>query len=1078
MVIVSSAITITGNPLTMLFTVGTLQPRISSTSVVGTIGYPLDTVSAFIVTPVSRREGTNTIQVLPIGEVGELAVGGHQIADRYLNRPELTAASFINDADYGCLYRTGDRARMHHDGTLECLGRVAVGQVKIRGQRVELGEVEQTLRKTDGCRAVKALVIDQVLVAFCATGSLKLSRAAVLDTCKRWLPGYMTPSSVCFVRSMPQLPSGKIDTQSLETLYKTTRYSAGSTKTGVHDFASHVVLGVLTRHLREAVTLDSELARNGLDSLQAIRVASALRVEGSHLTTMDVLSATTARDLTEVFRDTPLKKELGESRTEILDSMHLQTPEFGPRSNNSARTIPCTPLQEALLAETINNPTAYCNWVEIQLAETYTFDEIRNAVKALAASNEVLRSGFCPTHAQKTPMDGLDESRRDGRASASFNQIVWTDLDDSQIQHVSAFSRPYSLGSYESLLHPLSVQIQTISDQPRLLFRMHHALYDGWSIDLMLQDLEDILHGRPAIQRLQFQEVVRYYIGHETTIRAAAEQYWADHLRDRASTSLPNYNGRVVTGRSSQPLKSRSSVSLPMLLGRARDLGVNPQVFFQAATAYVMSLYIGSDDVVIGNVTSGRTIPVTGIEDIVGPCIASLPFRLRLEHLPYVRDILYETQRLNRESLQHCSLPLRNIAKVAQTEHGSSLFDVLFIWQQSLSSKPDSSLVAHVVDSADELQFKITIEYEPGREYVSSRATYDLSTVPEKQIHHLLRQIDEVVEVFMTDEGCKTSEIAKHFGTSTQSIANSTPRQNLPLFGLSHAVEDWAIRTPDKDAIVFGQVCNSVMKITGTITYAALNRYANQLARYLSHQGNSKDQLIAIIMDTSIDLYVAVLAVLKTGSGYLPLAPDTPVQRVRTILEDAKVTFCITDCSTSAQFRQHLPVKIIDMSKVDLSPHTDRNLNTPYNGACLAYAVFTSGSTGTPKGVLVTQENLMSNIEYLSGIYPHSASSRLLQSSSQAFDLSVFEIFFSWHVGITLCTAKKDDLFYNLEGAISQLGVTHLSLTPTVAALIDPDHVPKVDFLVTAGEAVTEHVKRKWADRGILFQGKLISRSA
>jgi non-ribosomal peptide synthetase component F len=140
--------------------------------------------------------------------------------------------------------------------------------------------------------------------------------------------------------------------------------------------------------------------------------------------------------------------------------------------------------------------------------------------------------------------------------------------------------------------------------------------------------------------------------------------------------------------------------------------------------------------------------------------------------------------------------------------------------------------------------------------------------------------------------------------------------------------------------------------------------------------------------------------------------------------------------------------------------------------------VFTSGSTGTPKGVLVTQENLMSNIEYLSGIYPHSASSRLLQSSSQAFDLSVFEIFFSWHVGITLCTAKKDDLFYDLEGAISQLGVTHLSLTPTVAALIDPDHVPKVDFLVTAGEAVTEHVKRKWADRGILFQGKLISRSA
>jgi non-ribosomal peptide synthetase component F len=112
----------------------------------------------------------------------------------------------------------------------------------------------------------------------------------------------------------------------------------------------------------------------------------------------------------------------------------------------------------------------------------------------------------------------------------------------------------------------------------------------------------------------------------------------------------------------------------------------------------------------------------------------------------------------------------------------------------------------------------------------------------------------------------------------------------------------------------------------------------------------------------------------------------------------------------------------------------------------------------------------MSNLEYLSTVYPYSANARLLQSCSHAFDVSVFEIFFSWHIGICLCTATKDDLFVDLENAIDKMGITHLSLTPTVAALVDPDNVPRVELLVTAGEAVTEHVRRKWAGRG-LYQG-------
>jgi len=118
----------------------------------------------------------------------------------------------------------------------------------------------------------------------------------------------------------------------------------------------------------------------------------------------------------------------------------------------------------------------------------------------------------------------------------------------------------------------------------------------------------------------------------------------------------------------------------------------------------------------------------------------------------------------------------------------------------------------------------------------------------------------------------------------------------------------------------------------------------------------------------------------------------------------------------------------------------------------------------------------MSNLDYLSTVYPYTTESRLLQACSQAFDVSVFEIFFSWHIGICLCAASKDDLFIDLEDAINKMGVTHLSLTPTVAALVDPEKVPGVEFLVTAGEAVTEQVRRRWAGRG-LYQGQYFNLS-
>jgi aryl carrier-like protein len=556
----------------------TLQPRLSTSASTKMIGFPLDTVSAFVVSPLSEGESPSAFSILPIGEEGELAVGGPQVAEEYLNRPELTATSFIHHPDYGYLYRTGDRAKLRLDGTLECLGRVVTGQVKLRGQRIELGEIEQIIMKVESCRATTVLIIEEVLVAFCATGSRKASRADVLKTCKQWLPGIMVPSEVIFMNHMPQLPSGKIDRNSLVTTFRQTLQRDVSKPRDLDTVTDDTVLEILQQSLQKDLVPGSSLASAGLDSLQAIRLASRVRSQGYHLTALDVLSATTVDDLLQVMKSTkPTNNIWQHEKPSSVGDTQQDIPELEKWHTKIACTLPCTPQQEAMLAETIARPKAYCNWVEIELTMLHTIQEIQTALQQLAQGNEILRSGFYPA------------MMKDG----TFVQVVWKELDVSCIQHVGEFSRLYSLGSYESLLRPLSIQAKTHNGKSRLLLQIHHALYDGWSLDLILQDLGDLLHGRNAIQRQQFREVIQFYNDHTPASRSADEEYWAEFLRDRPELSLPNFNGKIIENAATCSFAGRSAVKLQSLHERSREITVNPQVYFQAATAFVFSLYFG-----------------------------------------------------------------------------------------------------------------------------------------------------------------------------------------------------------------------------------------------------------------------------------------------------------------------------------------------------------------------------------------------------------------------------------------------------------------------------------------------------
>ncbi|KIW08145.1 uncharacterized protein PV09_01077 [Verruconis gallopava] len=1036
----------------------TLQPAFSTRHKPGNIGFPLDTVSAFVIAQTSGKSQVEDVfQPLPQGFVGELAVGGFQLADGYLNRPEQTANAFIRTNSHGLIYRTGDKARILVDGTIECLGRISTGQVKLRGQRIELGEIRHAVAKTPGCLDAVVSVINESLVAFCLSNE-NLATESVMASCRSWLPSFMVPSDVVILQDFPRLQSGKVDMKELEQKYEKNYFpEAGRIENDTSNNA-WLACKVLRGISRRSILPSQKLSSTGIDSLLAIKAASQLRRHGFRVSVTDLLGDKTIEELVQdqnlggLSQSTesnivnpnpphPLFAEVQKLAAESIDSKLL---------GGAEQIYPCTALQLAMLAETVADPRNYCNWIELQIEQSLSLRRVMDLFRRLSSVHSMLRSGFCQLSSSKTP----------------FACITYRELEDTQFSEVQDFNREFSWREDE-LLRPLQIQVKHEQDSCSILLQIHHSLYDGWSIDLLVRDLRRLLNDEVLAAMPGFVMVTNFYLNVDCT---AALDYWQDQLSDFQPTRLPNFNGQVAKSAEVKEEVFKMSVVPKRVRQLAEELQVSKPAIFQTMTAYVLGTYLGSADVVLGTVTSGRSIPLAGIEDVFGPCLATSPLRIHFKGGESAAEACKRTNVLNRHLLEHAIVPLQTIKQVCDIEAGKPLWDVLFVWQESLDSHISEERHVHVVDSADKLECAVTLEFEPRDDGIFGKATFKNDIISSKQAVLLLQQIDSLVLGLIEKADASFAELCETLPLETLSISNPSPDKLLFDHGVEHAVEYWALTQPDHLALTFAIEVSQDKAICESLTYKQLNERANQLAHFLSVKDLKSSELVAICMEKSLDLYVAILAVLKLGLGYLPITPTTPLARIKKITDEAGVSLCLSQ----RQVFHHLPLEsiceVLNIDTVDIARLSTANLETKYNGSRAAYAVFTSGSTGTPKGVLVTQNNLRSNLAVLAEIYPTANGDRLLQSCSQAFDVSVFEIFFAWQEGMCLCTATNDVLFKDIEMAIRALEITHLSLTPTVAALIHPDNVPSVRFLVTAGEGVTQKVKNMWSDLG-LFQG-------
>ncbi|KAI6759626.1 hypothetical protein HG530_010306 [Fusarium avenaceum] len=1032
----------------------TLQTAFSSDSSTGNIGVPLDTVSCFVIEIPESDNGQCAAKILPQGEVGELAVGGYQLASGYINRPEQTNSAFI-DSPFGRIYRTGDKARLLPNGKLECLGRISDGQVKLRGQRLELGEVEQAVLRATGCHSAVAAVVGSILVVFCAVDE-GVTEDTILSHCGNWLPQYMIPGEIILMPDFPRLPSGKVDRKRLKVEYEENKanMSEGAIDLEPLDEIESELLSVVSRALNFKVDKSMSLASLGMDSLKTIKLASALRVAGFEIESTALLTLKTVAEVIfaankHVRNQNVVSKTNSKDLSLDLAEILQQNAALAGLGGSIEDVIPCTPLQAAMLAETAQHATAYCNEIELSIPSDYTVDQVIETFKELSHRHTILRAGFTVV-------------------AGKFVTLIHRNLRSEQIRIVDKFDNDLSFISSPEFYPPLILQIQrgSATDHSRILLQLHHSLYDGWSMDILLSNWSKLLLKEAVSQHPPFREVVGFYrhLQHDD----AARVFWTEHFVGWKRTPLPKLQGKVVHSNQTMSVRRPLTLSRNQVDAETQRLGCSHQVVFQAALALLWSGITGTRDITIGSVTSGRTISVAGVEDIFGPCIASLPVRIDLDKTIAGLDLLNSIHSSNRKIMQYCTVSLSEIKKLIELQPGENLYDVLFVYQESLTSSERTKNVVREVSHLDRLETPVLFEVEPTENGFTLQVTYHEAFISPKVVENIASQFESLVLSVLESPDKEIKCLSRGINGSP-SIHNLTPTLPQHTPDLAQLFEDVVRKCPASDALLFAHSLETGFQTNWS--FQELNGVANQIARYLQSHGVRVGQVVAILMDKSPMLYASILGIMKSGCGYLPILPSTPAARTREILVQAETKHCLVDAESLGQ---HTPTSEVSMIPVDINSISNlpaTNLDVVADGARLAYVIYTSGTTGTPKGVAVQQQNIAANIVHLEAVYPKSCRQpgRLLQACSQAFDVSVFEIFYTWYVGMCLCVGTNDTIFGDIERSIRDLKITHLSMTPTVATLIEPSNVPGVEFLVTAGEPMTQSVYEKWQHQ--LWQG-------
>ncbi len=1005
------------------------------------IGRALDNMRLYIVDDQAR--------LVPPGVVGEMYIAGAGLARGYLGRPALTASRFVADpyaADGTRMYRTGDLVRWRHDGQVEFVGRVDQ-QVKVRGFRVELGEIETVLLREPSLAQVVVLARKETtgnrrLVAYVVPASDDVDVDRLRADAVAALPDYMVPAAFVVLDALPLTRNGKIDRAALPEPSFDGHDGGREPATEVE----RILCDQFTEVLGVAhVGLDDSFFDLGGDSIMSIQLVSRSRRAGVGFTPRDVFQHRTVAALSRIATTAIDAPVIGTSAalTGLRDAEIAEVTRGidGP----VADVLPLSPLQEGLLFHAVYDAAGvdvYTVQTAVHLAGAVDGIRLRHAMAHLVARHPNL--GACFRHTGET---------RPVAIVPAEVAVPWTETDVTDVAGWLAADRARR---FDMATPPLlrCALLRTGPGESVFVLTFHHALLDGWSLPVLLDELMAVYADDALPPATPYRRYLEWLSARDV---GAARATWVSALGgvEPLLVAGPAAGEDTFPGRSERHLPARLSETVREF---ARRRGLTINTVMQGAWAQVLATLSGRQDVVFGATVSGRPAEVPGIETMVGLFINTVPVRVRFTPGERVGDFL---TRLQSEQAALLDVQFLGLAEIQQALGSRRLFDTSMVVESYPGiDRPGDAAGVRVTgrDDYDAVHYPLGLIVELGDDISLTlsyrRDLFDAAAVDaiaDRIVRHL-EQITADPDVRMADVDllipAERERIDRWNGTAAPAPAG---RCFQDLF------EARVRRTPDAIAVSCG---------TEERTYADLNARANRMARWLVGRGVGAETLVALRMPNSIDLITAILGVAKTGGAYLPVDLSTPADRVTRMFADAAPSLLLT--TVPGEPIAGVPaVDIRDATVADLpgTDLTDADRLRPADPAQLAYVIFTSGSTGVPKGVAVSHNGIADLVASQGRRFGIGPGSRVLQFASPSFDAAFAEISVTLCAGGTLVVADRDEMRSGagLPEVLRGGRVSQVTLPPTVLGALPDDALPPGSTIVVAGEQCAAPVAARWS---------------
>jgi amino acid adenylation domain-containing protein len=999
------------------------------------------------------------------GAVGEIYIRTPYCSLGYYGEPELTREVFIpnpfNNDPTDIIHRTGDYGRLLEDGSLEFLGR-RDQQVKVRGVRVELGEIENLLRSNDAVADVAVVDRDDAegnkfLVAY-VTLTNGTGSAGLREYLAERLPEAMLPSAIVELDQLPRTLNGKIDRKALPALEKV-QAELDASELIPRGPIEEIVAGVWRDVLRlPAVGRRSNFFDLGGHSLLAtqvlLRVRTSLHVD---LPVRSMFEAPTIEQFSQL-----VQAQINEGRQNALAPIETVS-----RTGD----LPLSYAQQRLWFQEKRSPgtSAFHIALQVTLHGPLNAAALEQTFAEIIRRHENLRTSFplidgelvqviSPPSQLTIPIVDLH------RLSRPEQEMVGNTLADAE------FSRPFDVEA-----GPLArvVLIKHSAEEHTIICTLHHLISDGWSKGVLVKEISTLYEAFCRAEQSPLPELPIQYVDFAAWQRQqlqgeALEQelaYWKENLAD-APPLL-----QLATDRPRPPVQTYHGAVEPFVLSReltdqlktlTSQQGVTLFMTLLAAFQTLLYRYTSQEDIVVGTSVANRERPE--IEGLIGFFVNMVPLRAICSGNPKFHELLAQVRESTFKAYAHQGVPFDKLVQELQPIRNLSyppIFQVVFSFQNqpNLTELTLSGLKLSFpsIELATS-QFDLLLDVSESKEGLVGALQYNTDLFDRMTIVQMAQHFRSLLESIVADREQRLSDLrllSDEEQTEALEVWNETTAE-FPQDTCIHELFEQRVEA-ESDSIV------AVFR-DDQVSYAELNRRANQLARHLRATGVKAGDLVGICLEHSLEELIALLGVLKAGAGYMPLDPEHPAHRLSFMLKDAAVSVVLT--------QQGIDAKLLDCGARPICLDSDWSLIAKESAANVdvrvpvqntAYVIYTSGSTGEPKGVAITHRSLVNYVWWAKDVYLQGKDLNTSLYSSLAFDLTVTSIYVPLITGNKITVSRWAGKDVPLDEILNDQQTGLWKLTPSHLSLIKDwdNRQTSIKRMIVGGEALGTELARQ-----------------